>query len=208
MLKNTSRWIGESWCQPVSSGAMPDARVPSAASEADEQDGLMRPRQVPSRMAGTYRDGVRRRGSLDGFRVRVPQPAGHAGEQLARRSRGPRRSAHRTHAGRARRPPSAVCAVTVALRGALSSSASSPNASPGPSVATLRPRRVTLAVPSMITKNSLPVEPSLTRTRPARPSRPRRGGPRGRAPCGRGPRRAAPGRGGRGRNHGATWAGI
>ena len=37
--------------------------------------------------------------------------------------------------------------MTVALRGALSSSASSPNAAPGPSVATLRPRRLTLAVP-------------------------------------------------------------
>src|SRR5581483_7610155 len=60
-----------------------------------------------------------------------------------------------------------VSATTVALRGARSSRASSPKASPGPSVATLRPLRVTLAVPSTITKNSEPGAPSLTRTLPA-----------------------------------------
>ena len=39
----------------------------------------------------------------------------------------------------------------------------------GPSLATFCPWRVTLAVPSMITKNSAPVAPSLTSTLPARP---------------------------------------
>ena len=78
---------------------------------------------------------------------------------------------------RARRAPSAVSAVTVALRGALSSRASSPKASPGPRVATLRPRRLTLAVPSRITKNSSPGR-ALAHERPcpARPGRPRPAG--------------------------------
>ena len=60
-----------------------------------------------------------------------------------------------------------VSATTVALRGAFSSRASSPKASPGPRVAILRPWRVTRAVPSRITKNSWPVSPSEIRALPA-----------------------------------------
>src|SRR4029078_10150675 len=52
-----------------------------------------------------------------------------------------------------------VLAVTVALRGALSSSARSPKNAPGPRVATTFPCRVTSASPATMAENAAPVAP-------------------------------------------------
>src|SRR5262245_39507136 len=63
-----------------------------------------------------------------------------------------------------------VVAVTVAVRGLRETSEISPRKSPGPRVRTFLPLRRTSALPSMITKNSWPGEPSLVRFLPLRRS--------------------------------------
>ena len=172
MLTKTSRAIGESSCQSVIAGAMPDASVPSAASDADDEDDLMRLRQAPAHGRESTRAvdatgfGAAERYWTD-LGVGLAQALGHAGEQLAREAGDLVDDAgelalaeHDELHRRSRRRRSrcgAPCRAGRARR----------RRRPGPSVATLRPwRRHRRPVPSRITKNSLPVSPSLTRTLP------------------------------------------
>jgi hypothetical protein len=63
-----------------------------------------------------------------------------------------------------------VCAVTLAVRRSVSTSAISPKKSPGPSVVSVWSPLVTTASPLSITKNSCAKEPSLASRLPARTS--------------------------------------
>ena len=119
--------------------------------------------------------------------VGVAQATGHAGEQLAGEAGDLVDQRRRTRAGRARRAPS-ESAVTVALRGALSRSASSPKTSPGPRVATLRPWRLDLGL-ALDDHEELAAGRALAHEDLAgrdRPSRPRPAGHQLRAPSGAG----------------------
>ena len=104
---------------------------------------------------------------LDRVVVGFAETARHARQQLARVRPALRRARHRTRCWPSTTSSIGVSAVTSCCVAPCRAAPARRTPRPGPSVATLRPRRLTLAVPLRITKNSAPVAPSLTRILPA-----------------------------------------